>query len=195
MYQMGFASEVAWRLLAIDYRKTLDEILCSPEFAAEFDRLAKLYGPQDVSYSSFDFRRAALSIRKRSKSARMMAADKFNEWTRKTTKLPQVAIDDRLDQLEFPGVFVLCAGDVGFFAGESQNIRRSVERAMSNEMWRNLRPDSVKFVRKDASLATKYALKSALAQREVPLLNCRLLVDKSEFPKSRRSAHVVRNDA
>ncbi len=55
----SFASEVAWRLLAIDYQKTLDEILCSPEFAAEFDRLACEFGPMDGEVSSIEYRRAA----------------------------------------------------------------------------------------------------------------------------------------
>jgi DNA modification methylase len=185
MYQFGFASEIAWRLLAIDYQKTLDEILCSPDFANEFDRLAALFGPQDTWISHLDYRRAALSIRKRSKLARTTAAEKFSDWMRKTTRLPQIAIDADLAQLAHPGVFVLCSGGVGFYVGESPNMQLRIEQAMRNEMWRNLQPDSIKFVRKNASLATVYALKSALAQRENPLLNCRLLMDESELPKSR----------
>ena len=184
MDRFGFASEVAWRLLAIDYRKTLDDIFCSPEFAAEFDRLATLFGPIDTKVSPLEFRTAAMSIRKRSNAARSLATEKFSQWIRKATKIPQIRIDDDLEQLEIPGVFVLCAADVGIYVGESDNIRVRVEQAMNNEKWRSLVPDAVKFVRNDESLATKYALKSALAQRESPLLNCRLLVDESELPKS-----------
>jgi len=182
MDRFGFASEVAWRLLAIDYRKTLDDILCSPEFAVEFDRLASLFGPVDSDVSSLEFRKAALSIRKRSSDARTSAAKNFSEWMRKGKKLPEIRIEDGLEQLEIPGVFVLCAGDVGFYAGESKNIRARVEQAMRNERWQSLEPNSVKFVRQDVSLKTKYALKSALVQREGTLLNCRLLIDKSELP-------------
>lgn len=182
MDRFGFASEVAWRLLAIDYRKTLDDILCSPEFAVEFDRLASLFGPVDSEVSSTEFRKAALSIRKRSSDARTSAAKNFSEWMRKGKKLPEIRIEDGLEQLEIPGVFVLCAGDVGFYAGESKNIRARVEQAMTNERWQSLEPDSIKFVKQDESLVTKYALKSALVQRECTLLNCRLLVDKSELP-------------
>ena len=79
-------------------------------------------------------------------------------------------------------MFVLCAGDVGFYAGESENIRVRIEQAKSNQNWRGLEPDSIAFVENDESLATRYALKSALAQRESPLLNCRLLVHESELP-------------
>ncbi len=182
MDRYGFASEVAWRLLAIDYRKTLDEILCSPEFAAEFDRLAAEFGPTDLTVTPLEYRRAALSIRKRSHDARETAATKFSQWMQKTTRLPRIGIDDPLESLEKPGVFVLCAGDVGFYAGESENIRVRIEQAMSNQNWRGLEPDSIAFVENDDSLPTKFALKSALAWRESPLLNCRLLVHDSELP-------------
>jgi site-specific DNA-methyltransferase (adenine-specific) len=182
MDRYGFASEVAWRLLAIDYRKTLDDILCSPDFAAEFDRLAAEFGPTDTTVTPLEYRRAALSIRKRSHQARDTAAEKFSQWTRRKKKLPRVGSDDSFEPLEKPGVFVLCAGDVGFYAGESENIRVRVEQAMSNQNWRGLELDSIAFVENDDNLATKYALKSALAQRESPLLNCRLLVHDSELP-------------
>jgi site-specific DNA-methyltransferase (adenine-specific) len=184
MDRFGFASEVAWRLLAIDYRKTLDDILCSPEFAAEFDRLAAEFGPQDAGATSLDYRRAVLSIRKRSNAARAGGAEKFSQWMRRTKKLPRIGIDDSLEKLETPGVFLLCAGDVGFYAGESENIRLRIEQAMENPNWSGLEPDSVAYVKSDESFATRYALKSALARRESPLLNCRLLMHDSELPQS-----------
>ncbi|MBM83448.1 MAG: site-specific DNA-methyltransferase [Planctomycetaceae bacterium] len=183
MDQFGYASEVAWRLLAIDYRKTLDDILCSPEFAEEFDRLASEFGPVNTDVTSLDYRRAALAIRKRSHSARHFASKKFSNWIQRRRELPRIKIDDSLTQLERPGVFVLFAGDVGFYAGESENIRERVEHAMGNEHWSGLEPDSIGFVENSEGLATKYALKSALAQREHPLLNCRLLMHESELSK------------
>lgn len=181
MDRFGFASEVAWRLIAIDFRKTLDDILCSPEFASEFDLLATEFGPTDIKVSSLQYRRAALSIRKRSKAARTTAARKFSQWMQRNKELPRVSIDS-LDQLDKPGVFVLKAGDVGFYAGESRNIRARVEQTMHNESWYGLEADTVAFVENRGSLAEKYALKSALAHRESPLLNCRLLVHESELP-------------
>lgn len=184
MDRFGFASEVAWRLLAIDYCKTLDDILCSPEFAAEFDRLAAEFGPRDKDVSPRDYRLAAISIRKRSNTARNSAAEKFSHWIKKNKKLPRVRIEDGLEPLESPGVFVLSAGDIGFYAGESDNMRSRIEQALENSNWRGLDPDSVAFVKTSESYANKYALKSALAMRESPLLNCRLLVHDSELPKA-----------
>lgn len=181
MDRYGFASEVAWRLLSIDYRRTLDDILSSPDFAADFDRLAQQFGPAGDEVSSFDYRRAAMSIRKRSHDARETAAEKFAEWTTKKKKLPRIAIDGPLDALEQPGVFVLCCGDIGFFAGESDNMRLRIEHVIGNENWNRLEPDSVAYVENGENFAVKYGLKAALARRENPLLNCRLLVHDSEL--------------
>ncbi len=179
----GFASEVAWRLLAIDYQKTLDDILCSPEFAEEFDRLATEFGPTDVDVSSLDYRRAALSIRKRSHDARESAAEKFSEWISRKRRLPEIDIGGSLEVLEQPGVFLLCADDTGFFAGESDNMRVQVERVLKNDKWASLEPSSVKYVPLGEDLSKQYALKSALAIRECPLLNCRLLLQDSELAR------------
>jgi DNA modification methylase len=179
----GFASEVAWRLLAIDYQKTLDEILCSPEFAEEFDRLAMEFGPVDAEVSSLDYRRAALSIRKRSHLARESAAAKFSEWISKRKRLPVIELGSSLEALEQPGVFLLCADNLGFYAGESDNMRMQVTRILGNSKWASLEPNTVKFVPHGEGLSSKYALKSALAIREHPLLNCRLLIQNSELAR------------
>ena len=181
MDHYGFASEVAWRLLSIDYRRTLDDILSSPGFAAEFDRLATEFGPAESNVTSFEYRRAALSIRKRSHDARKTAVEKFAKWMNKNSRLPRIPIGSSLEILEQPGVFVLCSGDVGFFAGESDNMRARVEHALDNDNWNRLEPDSVAYVENSDNLAVKYGLKAALAKRESPLLNCRLLVHDSEL--------------
>lgn len=179
----GFASEVAWRLLAIDYRRTLDDILCSPEFAAEFDRLAAEFGPKDIVVTALDYRRAAQSIRKRSKEARDTGAKQFSKWFRKNRRIPRDDIDKCLTpSFEVPGVFVLCSDSYGIYAGESENIRVRVQQIRENPMWQGLEPTSILHVKNDGSLATKYALKSVLVRRESPLLNCQLLVHNSEFP-------------
>ncbi len=181
MDRYGFASEVAWRLLAIDYRRTLDDILCSPEFAIEFDQLAAEFGPVGEEVSSLEYRLAALSIRKRSHAARELALKSYGDWTNKRKRIRKLRLGDSLRPLENPGVFVLCSGEVGFYVGESANMRRRVEQAMNNRNWLGLEPDSVAFIENDGGLPEKFALKSALAKRENPLLNCRLLVHESEL--------------
>lgn len=182
MNRFGFASEVAWRLLAIDYRKTLDEILCSPEFASEFDRLASEFGPMQEDVKPVDFRRAVISIRKRTKSARKSAAEKFGEWMKRSKRLKRVDIQGSLSKLDSPGVAILCTDDIGFYASETRNMRQRVDELMSNPNWSGLEPQSVAFVPSEDNLPSLYGLKSALVYRESPLLNCRLLKHDSELP-------------
>lgn len=184
MDRYGYASEVAWRLLAIDYRKTLDDIFCSPDFASEFDRLAKLYGPVDERISSLEFRLAAVSIRKRSNAARTTAREEYGDWLKPSKEIPRVKIASGLEMLEVPGVFVLCSRETAVFVGGSENIRARIEAMCSNNKWQSLELDSVKYVKNNSTLAAKFALKSALAQREGPLLNCRLLMEESELSKN-----------
>ena len=67
-----FASEIAWQKLLDDERATsLDEILCDPALAADFDALARRYAP---GFSSLDYRWAALKLRKQAEIARSRAA-------------------------------------------------------------------------------------------------------------------------
>jgi len=181
MNRYGFASEVAWRLLAIDYEKTLDDILCSPEFAAEFDRLAAEFGPMDIAVSSCEYRRAALTIRKRTKPARESATRDLSNWT--TRKLKSMSIEQCQDgKLAVPGVFVLRHDGAGIYAYETDNIREQVRIVLDNPNWQGLKPDSIAFAESNQKYAEKCALKSALVRRELPLLNCRLWVSDSELP-------------
>ncbi len=182
MNRYAFASEVAWRLLAIDYRKTLDDILCSPEFAAEFDRLASEFGPADVT--SLQYRRAVLSIRKRTKQARATAAEKFSHWwNEKRKRLPRIDVADcNRPEFESAGVYILYQDDAGVFAGETSNVKDQLGSILQNANWQGLNVSSFSFVPTESSLTDNYALKSAFVRRENPLLNCRLWVDNSELP-------------
>lgn len=182
MNRYEFASEVAWRLLAIDYRKTLDDILCSPEFAAEFDRLAMEFGP--VGVTSLEYRRAVVAIRKRTKPARTTAAENLSSWWNgKSKPLPEIAIGDcRSPEFETPGVFVVSTGKMGIYAGASQNIRAHVEHVLDSANWQGLEPDSIRYIKGEDGIAAQSALTSALVRRENPLLNCRLWVYDTELP-------------
>ncbi len=151
MDSYSFASEVAWRLMAIEYGQTLENILCSPEFAAEFDRLAAEFGPADTS--SFEFRWAALGIRKRSNNSRRIAAEKFSQWLRKNRKLPpRISIEKCCDSTyEVPGVYLVFSADNELYAGESENVRGRIEQILNNPNWLDLEPTAVSIVANDSS--------------------------------------------
>jgi DNA modification methylase len=62
-----FASEIAWKSLLDRGVSSLDEILCDPESAKEFDQFAALLAP---GYTSLQYRWGALKLRKASSEAR-----------------------------------------------------------------------------------------------------------------------------
>ena len=61
-----FASEIAMARLARD-GASLDDVLCDPMWSRKFDEIARTYAP---GFSEFDYRWAALQVRKRAKGAR-----------------------------------------------------------------------------------------------------------------------------
>lgn len=63
-----FASEIAWARLAAEYpQRTLDELLCHPDTAAQFDLWAQRYRP---GYRPLEYRWAALTLRRRLRNGR-----------------------------------------------------------------------------------------------------------------------------
>ena len=127
------------------------------------------------------YRRAAISIRKRTKPARIAAQEQLDQWSRK--KLQRIALEDCLNsKYECPGVFVVSNDDAGIYAGESENIREHLELFRNNQNWQRLSPDSIYVQRAQKSFTEKYAMKSGLVWRASPLLNCRLWVSDSELP-------------
>jgi len=61
MAQYAYASEIAWRLVHDAHSSSLDEILCDPDQANQFDSIAKRIAP---GQSPFEYRWAALALRK-----------------------------------------------------------------------------------------------------------------------------------
>lgn len=178
---IGFASEIAWKLISIDYRKTLQEILCNPDFAEEFDRLAQLYSQADCQATSLDYRRAALEIRRRSEAARAPAVKELQEWIQTHKKLPEISLNENLWHLEISGVYVLSAGQNAIFVNESNDMRRQIETIQANPQWQKLQIDRVKFVAMEGTPTQRYKVKAMLAQHDRTLMNCSLLVDDSEI--------------
>ncbi|MEZ6094607.1 MAG: DNA methyltransferase [Pirellulaceae bacterium] len=169
------ASEIAWRLLELDYQKSLEDILCSPEFANEFERLAHEFGANDCKFEPTGLRWAALTIRKRSSKAKETAASDFGNWLNPRTKITNWNLKDSESRLESPGAFVIYANDVPLYAGESENVAHTLSGLAENPNWQRLAPDRIGLVPDTSNALHRFALKTALAIREQPILNCRML--------------------
>ncbi len=171
-----FASEIAMRLLSIDFGLTIENVLCCRDYAKEFDRIAGEFAP---GYNAFQYRWAALAIRKRAGNARRLGATKFSNWLRE--RLPKkIGLEKATAQkYEVPGVYLLAAnGDQKLYVGESENLAERIRLMVDNENWRELDPSGVVVV--PLKTSQKSAIQSVLIGRCNPLLNSQLLHPKSE---------------
>lgn len=115
-----YASEIAWRRVSELYANaSLEEILCDPRLAKQFDEVAM---SQAEGYSPLEYRWAALKLRKQGSTARKrgqdLSLDKFttNDWH------PMVDLEvSRF--VPRPGLYAIRCNDDYLYAGETSNIR------------------------------------------------------------------------
>jgi site-specific DNA-methyltransferase (adenine-specific) len=174
MDRYGFASEIAMQMMSIDYGLKLDDVLCRPTAAAEFDRIAAHFAP---GYTPLEYRWAALSIRKRAMTSRKLARTRFEEWLDKPLP-PAVPIADCMsDEYERAGVYVLYDDQQPLYVGETLNLRVRVAD-MQIKPWSDLRATSISFIPHDEQHI--YGLQSAIIYNVSPFLNSHLLRPKIE---------------
>jgi hypothetical protein len=167
------ASEAALKLISLDYGMTLDEMLCAPQAVSEFDRMAAMLAP---GYSPFEYRWAALALRKRSGTKRFksFAAEQRTHWEQQPIPRRK-AIDQCLNsRYECPGVYVVLDDESPLYVGETRNVRNRLEKVLNTETWRKFTPSSVR-VWELADEQDQFGLRSYLVNKDNPLLNSELL--------------------
>jgi site-specific DNA-methyltransferase (adenine-specific) len=170
------ASEIAMQLMSLDYGLKLDDLLCMPTAAAEFDRIAESFAP---GYTPFEYRWAALAIRKRATKSRELAKTRFREWLEEK-KLPPARPLSRCVSAGYKksGVYVLNDGKQSLYVGATFNLLERVERVLDAPSWSNLGASSLKFIPREAH--DFHGLQSILIRRVNPFLNSHLLRPKIE---------------
>lgn len=146
-----FASEIAVRLLQRSKGASLDQILCDPAIAAEFDSIARKL----VRESPLKLRWAALNLRKTRRLGPMKSEADLS-----VNLIPAGSIRD-LNPLEVPsdpGVYSIFDTNRPLFAGETKNLQHRLELHLTSKMpsWLDLNGD--------ASYQLKYAPLPAMKQ-------------------------------
>jgi len=133
----SFASEVALQQLSVAYNATLDGILCDPKLAAEFDERARSFSP---GYSSFQYRWAALFLRKRAKDVRREAANHCQEWVRRSLPRSKPLAGYDWNKFDRPGVYLLTSADrLPLYIGESQvSLGKRIDQIGTIPSWQEL---------------------------------------------------------
>jgi DNA modification methylase len=122
----SFASEIAWR--SIEMKRdlnSLDEIFCDPEAAAEFDRIAARYAP---GYTAFEYRWAALWIRKRARKFRKLGISSHSSIA--DSRPPRLRRWSQLDFNTFggqAGVYVVRTESEKLYVGATFDIKKRLE--------------------------------------------------------------------
>ncbi len=124
-----FACEIAWQaLLDANVAGSLDEILCDPQLALQFDALAGRLAP---GYSSLQYRWGALKLRKQVKVARTRGS---------LLSIPKHGVQELpVDELDFEslpdtaGVYLLTAGrSQHLYAGEAIYLRQRLQAQLGS---------------------------------------------------------------
>ncbi|HEV3416265.1 MAG TPA: DNA methyltransferase [Pirellulales bacterium] len=124
-----FASEIALQqMLDEKLAESLDEILCDPRLARQFDERAARFAP---GFESFQYRWAALKLRKLAKAARSRGA----VLDAPSRLAPATPIDDlNPDRVsEQPGVYIVADRDERFYVGGTLNLRQRLKRQFADE--------------------------------------------------------------
>lgn len=129
-----FASEIAIRLLERRDGTTLDEIICDPTSAAEFDEIAASISP---GFTSLNYRWAALSLRKQRELTPEVATRVIRPEDVKLIKLGDLIPADVPNQ---PGVykFIESESNKTLYVGEASKLRRRLSQHAKHSDNKNL---------------------------------------------------------
>ena len=171
MDDYSFAAEAAMHQLSVEMGETLDALLCNPELAGCFNALAAADAP---GHCPFEYRWAALSLRKRAKRAKQLAETQYCNWLRRPLPRPKTLDNGDWSKYHCPGADVLHgAGNERLYVGETFDLGRRLDLLMQISAWQRMQPVGVTILPDDGK---PFGLQAALVCRFNPLLNSRLLV-------------------
>lgn len=129
-----FASEIAYEAMLKKGAGSLDEILCDPVLAREFDDTARTFAP---GFSSFQYRWAALKLRKQASLARARGSSLVPP----ARLSPAITLGDVNQMSQLPdaqGIYLVStAGAEPLYVGETVSLRRYLNVNFAS---RDLRP-------------------------------------------------------
>jgi site-specific DNA-methyltransferase (adenine-specific) len=120
--EFEYASEMAARYMQQSKNVSLDQMICDPELAEEFDTYASQLAP---GFTSLQYRWAAFSLRKAGRLGKK--ADNIGD-------IPELESFGRVTSLklvkvpEVSGLYLFSSGDTPVFASQTDNLRHRLER-------------------------------------------------------------------
>lgn len=121
-----FAAEMAARHMERCDGVTLDDILCDPALAGEFDKLAASISP---SFSPLQYRWAALNLRKTSRLAPELLARVAPPKLVLSFAVPGLALDSVPNE---QGLYLFFAREMCLYVGEAENLRNRIGKHLDH---------------------------------------------------------------
>lgn len=132
--EFEYASELTVRFLQEKRSVSLDQVICDPDFASEFDEYAAMLAP---GFTPLQYRWAALGLRK---------AGRLGGKADKVESLPELEAIGKVASLRLErvppvgGLYLFSSEDTRVFLGQTDNLRHRVDRHMAVSASRGL-PD------------------------------------------------------
>lgn len=121
-----FAAEMAARHMERRDGVTLDDILCDPDLAAEFDKLAAAISP---GFTPLQYRWAALNLRKKSGLSPELLARVASPKQVLTFPIPALSLDSIPSE---QGLYLFFTRDVCLYVGEAENLRNRIGKHLDH---------------------------------------------------------------
>ncbi len=171
-----FASEIAWKKLTDEWDLSLDEIFCEPTLANQFDELARTYSP---GYSPFQYRWAALKLRKEAKDAKVASTAIKRALLSKPIELEKL---DLAVIPQKPGVYLLSGkkGTARIYGGETFCLRERLKVQFSDaarENWKEWAKPQIQFFATETVANPFLAYQCRLVDEYRPILNYQKLAN------------------
>lgn len=177
MDPFSFASEIALQQLTAQSDRTLDEVLCDPTTAAQFDQLAAKFAP---GYTPLQYRWAAIDLRKRTHKVGQHARARLRQLNR--NDFPRAKSRLRVDFESLMNRFAvyLLRSETGrsIYVGETYNLGARLRTHFEDcepTAWGDSRPVAIRAL----EVAEEHELLEThlnLAQRYAPALNYQKLI-------------------
>ncbi len=124
--EFRFAAEIAARFLERKHEITLDQIICDPAFAEQFDELAKTIAPGG---KPFEYRWAALNLRKQQGLKPEVLA---------RVARPSEVLQFKVDGLSLgsvpkgPGLYLFYSSQATLYVGEAENLQNRIRKHLDH---------------------------------------------------------------
>ena len=164
-----FASEIAWQQMTSEgLAQSVDEILCDPDLALQFDRIAEKFAP---GFEPLEYRWAALKLRKQAKTARSRAA--VLTAPRFSNMIPLNDITKKTFASEMGLYIVSESKSKKLYVGETLDLRNQLMAVKKNKKaWESVSKSLfVQALPMDHSDAGNLAWQSCLVKKFKPKLN------------------------